>query len=221
MARLFITPREQNFISDITKELLKDVVGQKIFYYSISEKKTKVHGVYNESQQKIWEAPIEIDALVDSPKVETKTALFGVEQTYKIEVYLQYRDLIDKNINVAVGDFFSYGDVFYEINIVSKTRSIYGQVEQIDGVKLEATKARQGQFDAPLNGPLAITYTDPNAVQDTFVQQRGFVENRLGDTADVRDLQRNGVLDPPLSGPQEVSKKGDKTGSGSSFYDEE
>ena len=60
---------------------------------------------------------MEIDALVDSPKMETKTTKFGVEQTYKIEAYVQFRDLIDKNINVAVGDFFSYGDIFYEINV--------------------------------------------------------------------------------------------------------
>ena len=35
MARLFITPRELNFISDITKEIIKDVVGQKVYYYPI------------------------------------------------------------------------------------------------------------------------------------------------------------------------------------------
>ncbi len=37
MARLFVTPREVNFINDLTKELIKDVIGQKIYYYSISE----------------------------------------------------------------------------------------------------------------------------------------------------------------------------------------
>jgi len=35
MARLFITPREIDFISDITKEVIKDVVGQKIFFYKV------------------------------------------------------------------------------------------------------------------------------------------------------------------------------------------
>ena len=30
MARLFITPREQDLISDLTKEIMKDVVGQTI-----------------------------------------------------------------------------------------------------------------------------------------------------------------------------------------------
>ena len=37
------------FFSDITKELIKDVVGQKIVYYPISELKSKVHEMYQES----------------------------------------------------------------------------------------------------------------------------------------------------------------------------
>ena len=41
MARFFITQREINFINDIAKEVVKDVVGQKIYYFPISETKTK------------------------------------------------------------------------------------------------------------------------------------------------------------------------------------
>ena len=49
MARLFITPREIDFISDLTKEVTKDVIGQKIFYYKIREDLTNVHDVYEEA----------------------------------------------------------------------------------------------------------------------------------------------------------------------------
>jgi hypothetical protein len=66
MARLFITQRELNFISDITKEIIKDVVGQKIYYYPVSEKKTKSHPVYNEALKKFYDNPIEIECLVDA-----------------------------------------------------------------------------------------------------------------------------------------------------------
>mgnify|MGYP003127954346 FL=1 len=43
MARLFLTPREINFMNDIAKELVKDVIGQKIYYFPISEVKSRVH----------------------------------------------------------------------------------------------------------------------------------------------------------------------------------
>jgi len=81
-------------------------------------------------------------------------------------------------------------------------------------------QARKGQFIAKVFGPTSEAYSDPDAVQTTFVQQRGFDENRLGKTGDVRDLQRTGVLDAPLTGPAEVSPSGDPENVGSAFYDE-
>lgn len=222
MARLFITPRELNFISDITKEIVKDVIGQKIYYYPISEIKTKTHNLYNEALKKVYDNPIIIDALVNNEfQTDTKIDKFGVDAQYKIEVYIQHRDLVEKGINVSIGDFFSFSDVFYEITERVFMRNIYGQAEHRDGVRIVGTKARQGLFDAPVLGPTDIRYTDPDAVQETFVQQRGIETDSDNPNGDVRDLVKNGVLDNPLSGQREVSPRGDTTGAGSSFYDED
>ena len=68
MARLFITPREIDLISDITKEVVKDVVGQKIYYYPISDTKSKIHEVYQESPEKVFDNPIEINCLIVTGK---------------------------------------------------------------------------------------------------------------------------------------------------------
>ena len=77
MARLFITKREINFISDITKEIVKDVVGQKIYYYPVSETKTKSHEVYDEALQKVFDNPVIVDVLVNSEfQTETKINKF-------------------------------------------------------------------------------------------------------------------------------------------------
>ena len=35
------------FINDIGKEIVKDVVGQKIYYFPISQIKTRVHDIYD------------------------------------------------------------------------------------------------------------------------------------------------------------------------------
>lgn len=230
MARLFITPREYNFISDITKEIIKDVVGQKIIYYPISEIKTKTHGVYNEALKKVFDNPIILDALVNNEfQSETKIDKFGVDAQYRIEVYLQHRDLVEKGIEVNIGDFFSFGENFYEITERNFMRNMYGAPEHKDGIRLIGVKSRQGLFDAPIIGPTDISYTDPDAVQTVFVQQRGKEKDENENpTGDVRDLVKNGVLDEPLTGPKEVSPAGDgnsNTGSGfnkgSSFYDED
>lgn len=222
MARLFITPRELNFISDITKEIIKDVVGQRIYYYPISELKTKTHGVYNEALRKIYDNPIAIDALVDNNfQNDTKIDKFGVDAQFKVEVYIQHRDLVDKGISVNIGDFFSFSDIFYEITERNFMRNIYGMPEHKDGVRLVGVKAREGLFIAPIKGPTDIEYTDADAVQEEFHQQRGEALDSNGEaTGDKRDLVENGVLEKPLTGPKEVSDKGDPAKVGSAFYDE-
>jgi len=220
MARLFITEREMNFINDIMKEVVKDVIGQKIYYFSISEIKSRVHDVYEESPNKIFENPIEIDALVKYSGQEVKTNRFGSEEYYNIECYIQERDLIDKQIDVREGDFFSYGETFFEIIKAPRSDVIFGQIEHKSYITVSGKQARKGQFITKVFGPTSESYSDPDAVQTTFVQQRGFDENRLGKTGDVRDLQKTGVLDAPLTGPAEVSPSGDPENVGSAFYDE-
>ena len=221
MARLFITPRELNLINDLSKEIVKDVVGQKIFYFPISEAKSKVHDIYEESPDKIFDEPIEIECLVKYNPQDIQTGRFGSEENYTIEAYIQSRDLLDKQIEILEGDFFSYGTLFFEVIKAPATDAIFGQIEHKRFITITGKQSRKGQFISKVFGPTSESYTDKNAVQETFVQQRGFSKNKLGETADVRDLQKSGVLEKSLTGPREISPRGDTTGAGSSFYGDE
>jgi hypothetical protein len=216
MSRLFIGQREQNLIADLTKEVIRDIVGQKVYYYSISELKTKNHDVYNESSDKVWDTPLELPALVGSPERGIKSDIFGPEYLARIEIFLHYKDLIDIGVNISVGDFIRYGDTVYEIANVNNLRNIYGHAEQTDGLRLECVQVRQGQIDPPQVGPSDIAYSDPDAVQKEFEQTRGrdMIEGRP--TGDRRDLQKNGVLEQPVSGPNRIIEDS----KGSDFYGE-
>jgi hypothetical protein len=220
MARLFITPREINFINDIGKEIVKDVIGQKIYYFPISHIKTQIHDIYEEAPEKIFDNPINLDALVKYNPQQVRANQFGFEEFYTIEVYVQQRDLIDKQININEGDFFSYGTVFFEVIQAPDTSLIYGQIEHGGFLTIAGRQARKGQFISSVFGPTSEQYSDDNAVQDTFVQQRGYASNKEGITGDVRALQKKGVLEKPISNPSEVSPKGDAAGVGPAFYDE-
>jgi len=220
MARFFITEREINFINDIAKEIVKDVIGQKIYYFPISEIKSNIHDVYEESPEKIFENPICIDALVKYQPQDIRANKFGSEEYFTIEVYVQERDLIDKEIEIKEGDFFSYGTVFFEIITSPDSNTIYGQIEHKGFVTITGKQSRKGQFISKVFGPTSERHADPEAVQDSFYQQRGFDENKEGKTGDVRELQKKGVLETPISGPAEVSEQGDPSKVGSSFYDE-
>lgn len=222
MARLFVTPREMNFIADITKEIAKDINGQVIHYYPVSELKTKTHDVYGEAIEKVFDQPIAVEAFVNANyQADTVINQFGVDAIFKIEVFIQWRDLVDKSIELAIGDFFSFGDVFYEITEAMVLKNIFGQAEHQDGLRVVGTRARDGQFQAMLKGPSDLIWSDDDAVQKKFVQQRGAAENSEGPTGDKREMFENGHVDPPPDGPREVSEQGakaDNSNYASSFY---
>ena len=221
MGRFFITPREINFINDIAKEIVKDVIGQKIYYFPFSEIKSKVHDVYEESPDKVFENPVEIDCLVKYQPQEIRTNRFGSEEYYTVEAYVQSRDLLDKGIEVLEGDFFSYGTTFFEVIKGPASDVIFGQIEHKTYITITGKQSRKGQFISKIFGPTSEDYSDDGAVQETFVQQRGAKTNKEGVTGDVRDLQKNGVLDAPITGPKEISSEGDPQNVGSAFYDED
>lgn len=225
MPRLFLTPREINFFSDIAKELTKDIVGQKIFYYPISEVKTDVDELYNESARKVFDNPIILDALVASPEGDASISNFSVDETWKIEVWLQYRDLVEKNVNCSMGDMFSFGDVMYEIVTVGYPRNIYGLPEHKVSVKIEGVNARESLFKETPHGPTDIQYTDPGSIQKSFEQQAGFERNSEGVTNDHRALIDAGLIEStegtPYGYPTDKPDDWDTSDIDSAFYGDE
>lgn len=192
MPRLFISPREIALINDWTKEYLKDVVGQKIYYYAVSTMKTLVHDVYNEAINKVFENPIALTVHAAQPTWETKHNQFGMEQTSTVELFVQVRDLIDKGLTLAEGDFFTYGDAVYEVVSYLQLNNIFGQEEYEVSYKMIGKLARPGQFDPKdffrpqKDGRGQVKDT---AVQQLFTQQRGLPATSEGLTGDVRQVR--------------------------------
>lgn len=218
MARLFITPREVDFISDLTKEINKDIIGQKIYYYKVRSDLTNIHEVYEEAITKVFDPPIEIEARVDWDPSEVRTNKFGTENFKTVQVYIHYRDLLDRNLEAREGDYISYGDTFFEITSSVFTSLIFGQVEYKTGLKLACKQARKGQIDFKFHGPTDESDSTDDAVQKTFTQQRGNAVNREGETGDVRALEKQGKVEKIEENVVEVSPRGDESNISSSFY---
>ena len=213
MARLFITPREIDFISDITKEITKDVIGQVIYYYKPRVDLSKIHDVYGESIERVFDPPVEIDCRINWGGSELKQNRFGQDKIRSCEVYVHYRDLIDRNIKIEEGDYFQFGNTFYEMLNVGKDKIMFGQVEHVTGYNITAKQVRKGIIDKDPYGPTEEVYLDENAVQKKFVQQRGDASK-----GDKRALVSDGVLDEPIASGQTVQETND---SKSSFYGDE
>lgn len=198
MARLFIGQREMQFIGDLTKEYIKDVVGQVIHYFPISSIKSEVHSLYNEAAKKIFENPIKIPALVGQPEWASKTTSFGPDLEAKLEVLLQYRDLLDKKITLSEGDVFSYNDTLYEILTFVNLNNIFGLAEYNNAWKVNARSVRLSTIET---NNIPSPRMGPDDVQKTFEQQRGLpVMNDGNETNDYREMRdRLGVSMAPIA----------------------
>ena len=109
--------------------------------------------------------------------------------------------MIDRGIKLEEGDYFSYGDNFFEITSILYDKTIFGQVEHISGYTIKGKQARKGQiFTKPL-GPTEEIYSDPEAIRDTFEQQRGDTSK-----GDKRELVSQGKVDDTTHVKQQVKK---------------
>lgn len=234
MARLFITPREQQLINDWTKEFVKDVVGQYITYYPISMLKTRVHRVYDEAVEKIFDHPIKMDCLVGQPDRGQTLSTWAIEGTTQIEVLVQARDLIDKGFDPESGDFFVYGSEVFEVMDSIELGDVFGQAEYNVYWKLNGKLARSGRFDLESFHKLLEDQKvfSESQVQKSFEQQRGFPENEtdgaLGDVRQVRERLAGDMEEVALGeGPRKVNSDDEEDTndttldkSASSFYNE-
>jgi len=225
MSRLFVTPRELNFISDITKEVIKDICGQAIYYFPISEVKSNVDEIYNEAVEKVFDNPIKIDALVGPPSGKTVINNFSADENWTIEVWLQYRDLVEKEINCTLGDMFSFGDVMYEITSVDYEGTVFGLPEHRLTVKLEGINARESTFKQNPLGPTDIKYTDVGSIQKDYEQQAGYTVNSEGETNDRRALIEAGLIEStetkPYKYPDNEQSEEKTREIESAFYDDD
>ena len=94
-------------------------------------------------------APIKIDALVDQPNRDQAIGSFTVENTTRLEVFIQARDLLGKGFEPEPGDFFLYGEEVFEILTANQIGDVFGQAEYNIYWKLDSKLARSGRFDLP------------------------------------------------------------------------
>jgi hypothetical protein len=208
MSRLFITEKEIQFHTEIAQELIKDVIGQKVFYYAISTNSSTINETYDEAIEKVFEGPVIIDAICGQPEWENITDAHGSYLKAKLEVLFQARDLTLKKLKLSEGDFITYGNNTYEIISYVPLNNMWGQEEYDRTFKANCVLVRPGKFDPnKYNTPSEETIS--GGVQKEYVQQRGFKETKEGVTNDIREMrERLGDDMAPITlgdGPRVVS----------------
>jgi len=147
MSRLFITQKERKLISDVTKELVQTVVGERIIYFGISLEDTQVNHLYLEATKKVYLPPVKIYALVNWEGPRQTSTDFQLDRLHRIEVYFHNDELKDRNMQINTGDFLVYGNVVYEIKESGEEDLLFGQVNHKIMTKCICQTARKGAFD--------------------------------------------------------------------------
>lgn len=218
MARLFLSQKEIDFFSDVTKEFIKDIAGQKIYYYRVREDLTKTNSIYEEAIEKIFDPPLELECLIEWNPSEVKTNQFGLETVKTVNAFIHSRDVLDRNIVLKEGDYFSYGSYFFEVTSMVIDKIAAGQVERSISYKIVGKQTRIQHINKNPIGPTSEKYTDTDAIQIVFEQQRGTT------ATDKRQLFEDGVIDKTINtknkiGPDGSVKSINKIGT--TFYGDE
>jgi hypothetical protein len=144
---LFVGDREADFFNCVTKEFVQKVVSQKVIYYSVSERFTKTHQLYDEAVKKTVFAPVEVNALIMYNEPLQTATQFSIDTIYSIEVYLHYDELKERRIIPREGDFVKFGTIVYEIEKLNQPQIVYGQIQRKVMVKATCRVSRKSQFE--------------------------------------------------------------------------
>jgi hypothetical protein len=161
MARKFVTEREIAFIDAINKELIQKVVGQEVSYYAISLEKSRVHRLYDEAIEKVWDPPVMLNARILWDNAQSITTNMGVDSKYSVEVYFHDLELRDRNVRPKEGDFIEFGQVFFEITSVTQPQIVFGQINNRLMTKCICVPSREGQFQAGSRSSEGVDNTHP------------------------------------------------------------
>jgi len=146
---LFTGKRERDLVKQVNDELIERVIGQTIAYYPLDIERTNYHDLYGEAIKKNFLPPIRVHALVEFEGINTKYSTnIGLDKEANITVHFHKRRLTeDQDLYVREGDFVLYGDLYYEIVMLSEPRQLFGQIDHRLEISAKCIKAREGLFD--------------------------------------------------------------------------
>ena len=146
---LFTGKKERDLVKQVNDEIIERVIGQTIVYYPIDYNTTDFHPIYGEALEKNFLPPIRVQALIEWEGIQSAyTDKIGIDKQSSIVVHFHKRRLTeDQDLFVREGDFVLYGDIYYEITILSEPRQIFGQVDHKIEISAKCVRAREGLFD--------------------------------------------------------------------------
>lgn len=123
---LYGSSRDIKLMKSFNKELIHDVIEQKIGYYKPKLDQLKVN-FYGESTQKFWIGPVLIPCLIERNDQSTNTSDFGPDITRLQRFRFLKDDLENAGILTETGDVVLWENDYYEVDGVVQNQLIVGK----------------------------------------------------------------------------------------------
>ena len=138
---LYGANRDISLFRHLNRELLNNIIEQKVGYYKLNLDKTPIN-MYGESSKKTYNDPVLINCLIERGDTDPKTDDFGMDVTRNMKFRFLRDDLagIDLstdqpadgtgftyNIVPEVGDVLMWNNDYYEANNVNENQLIVGK----------------------------------------------------------------------------------------------
>jgi hypothetical protein len=162
MSRKFIGRKELALVNAINREVIRDIVGQQVYYYEILADQTAADDLYHEAVQKTYKPPVRVSALVNYENSQEAVTDFPPDMKFKVEVYIAKQELEELSLEPKMGDFVQFGQVMYEVYQTTQPQMLFGMIEEKAMTQLVCGPARKGQFD-PKKQPDQRAKEDSNA----------------------------------------------------------
>ena len=121
---LFHGQRDASLINKLTTELIVDIVDTEVGLYKLSIQDTKTN-IYNESDRKVYYAPIKIPALIEYQPKNYEGTDFGQDYTQLCTFAFIREFLKEIRTLIEVGDAIEYNGIFigagYSVSIIANS----------------------------------------------------------------------------------------------------